>query len=76
MKLALIVGLVGLIIAVGLTVFYFSLAKFFAANAGALKRTHKRAEQIPEESERTQPQAITGAAPQKIEYKATAKAGR
>jgi hypothetical protein len=43
-KLLLIGGLVGLVIGVVLTVFYFSLAAFFAVNARALDATQKAAE--------------------------------
>ena len=43
-KLLLIGGLVGLAIGVVLTVFYFSLATFFAVNAKALQATQKVAE--------------------------------
>ncbi len=42
MKLLLIGGLVGLIIGVALTVFYFSLATFFGANSKALSAVEKR----------------------------------
>lgn len=42
MKLLLIGGLVGLIIGVTLTVFYFSLATFFGANTKALNPVEKR----------------------------------
>ncbi len=41
MKLLLIGGLVGLIIGVTLTVFYFSLATFFGANSKALNAVQK-----------------------------------
>ena len=44
MKLLLIGGLVGLVIGVVLTTFYFSLATFFAVNAKALEATQKVAE--------------------------------
>ena len=44
MKLLLIGGLVGLVVGVVLTVFYFSLAAFFAVNARALDATQKAAE--------------------------------
>ena len=43
-KLLLIGGLIGLVIGVVLTVFYFSLATFFAVNAKALQATQKVAE--------------------------------
>lgn len=43
-KLLLIGGLVGLVIGVVLTAFYFSLATFFAVNAKALEATQKVAE--------------------------------
>jgi hypothetical protein len=43
-KLLLIGGLVGLAIGVGLTVFYFALAEFFAVNARALNAKQKAAE--------------------------------
>jgi hypothetical protein len=67
---------VALAIGLGLTIVYFSLAKFLAANSRALDRTHKNAEETPEQRERTQLRPITGAASQKIECKATAKAGK
>ena len=41
MKLLVIGGLVGLIIGVGLTVFYFSLTTFFGANTKALNAVQK-----------------------------------
>lgn len=41
MKLLLIGGLVGLVIGVALTVFYFSLATFFETNAKALDAVQK-----------------------------------
>lgn len=44
MKLLLIGGLVGLVIGVVLTAFYFSLATFFAVNAKVLEATQKMAE--------------------------------
>ena len=44
MKLLLMGGLVGLVIGVLLTVFYFSLAAFFVVNARALDATQKAAE--------------------------------
>jgi hypothetical protein len=37
MKLLLIGGLIGLAIGVGLTILYFSLARFFEVNAKALE---------------------------------------
>jgi hypothetical protein len=40
-KLLLIGGLLGLIIGVALTIFYFSLATFFRANARALNAVEK-----------------------------------
>jgi hypothetical protein len=40
-KLLVIGGLVGLIIGVGLTVFYFSLTTFFGANTKALNAVQK-----------------------------------
>jgi hypothetical protein len=43
-KLLMIGGLVGLVIRVALTVFYFSLATFFAVNAKALEATQTAAE--------------------------------
>jgi hypothetical protein len=43
-KLLMIGGLVGLVIGVVLTAFYFSLAAFFAGNAKALEATQKVAE--------------------------------
>jgi hypothetical protein len=52
-KLLLIGGLVGLIIGVG--VFYFSMAKFFAANARALDRNQKAVEQMARETQMAQP---------------------
>jgi hypothetical protein len=54
MKLLLIGALLGLTIGVGLTVFYFSLAKFFAANARALDRNQKGAEQMGIETQMAQ----------------------
>jgi hypothetical protein len=54
-KLLLIGGLVGLTIGVGLTVLYFSLAKFFSANARALDRNQKAAEQMARETQMTEP---------------------
>ena len=51
MKLLLIGGLVGLAIGVVLTVFYFSLATFFAVNAKALQATQKVAENGNENAE-------------------------
>jgi hypothetical protein len=50
-KLLLIGGLVGLVIGVVLTVFYFSLATFFAVNAKALQATQKVAENGNENAE-------------------------
>ena len=50
-KLLLIGGLVGLVIGVVLTVFYFSLATFFAVQAKALQATQKAAENRNENSE-------------------------
>jgi hypothetical protein len=50
-KLLLIGGLVGLAIGVVLTVFYFSLATFFAVNAKALQATQKVAENGSENAE-------------------------
>jgi len=50
-KLLLIGGLVGLVIGVVLTVFYFSLATFFAVNAKALEATQKPAENRNETAE-------------------------
>jgi hypothetical protein len=50
-KLLLIGGLVGLAIGVVLTVFYFSLATFFAVNAKALQATQKVAENGNENAE-------------------------
>ena len=44
MKLLLIGVLVGLVIGVGLTVFYFSLATFFAVQAKALNALQKAAD--------------------------------
>ena len=44
MKLLLIGGLIGLVIGVVLTVFYFSLATFFAVQEKALEAAQKRAE--------------------------------
>lgn len=41
MKLLLIGGLLGLIIGVALTIFYFSLASFFRVNAKALDVVQK-----------------------------------
>jgi hypothetical protein len=43
-KLLLIGGLIGLVIGVVLTVFYFSLATFFAVQAKALEAAQKGAE--------------------------------
>ena len=51
MKMLLIGGLVGLAIGVVLTVFYFSLATFFAVNAKALQATQKVAENGNENAE-------------------------
>jgi len=50
-KLLLIGGLVGLVIGGVLTVFYFSLATFFAVNAKALQATQKVAENGNENAE-------------------------
>lgn len=55
MKLLLIGGLAWLTIAVGLTVLYFSLAKFFTANARVLDRNQKAAEQMGKETQMAQP---------------------
>ena len=54
-KLLLIGGLVGLVIGVVLTVFYFSLATFFAVNAKALEATQKVAENGNENAEDKKP---------------------
>ena len=51
MKLLLIGGVVGLVIGVVLTVFYFSLATFFAVQAKALEATQKVAENGNENAE-------------------------
>lgn len=75
MKLLLIGGPLLLAIGLGLMAAYLSLAKFLIANSKALDRTHKRAADMPMGQERTQAQPITGTAPQKAEYKATAKVG-
>jgi hypothetical protein len=50
-KLLLIGGLVGLAIGVVLTLFYFSLATFFAVNAKALQAIQKVAENGNENAE-------------------------
>jgi hypothetical protein len=50
-KLLLIGGVVGLVIGVVLTVFYFSLATFFAVQAKALEATQKVAENGNENAE-------------------------
>ena len=73
----LIGGLVALAIGLGLTVVYFSLAKFFAANARALHRNEKGAEQIPIEPRRTQVQPKESLeALRKSEIETAAKAER
>jgi hypothetical protein len=50
-KLLLIGGFVGLAIGVGLTIFYFSLATFFAVNARALNGEKNAAENSNETAE-------------------------
>jgi hypothetical protein len=80
-KLLLIGGLVGLTVGVGLTVFYFSVAKFFAANSRALDRNQKAAEQMATGTHETQPARTSGrldelGALQKAEIKTAAKAGK
>jgi uncharacterized membrane protein YccC len=80
-ELLLIGGLIGLIIAVGLTVLYFPLAKFFAANARALDRNQKAAEQMARETHQEHPARSSGrldelGALQKAEIKSAAKAGK
>jgi hypothetical protein len=74
-KLVLIGGLVGLMIAIGLTLLYFSLAKFFAANARALIRNDKAAEQMVREPHTARPLQMKEAAPEKRERKTAAKVG-
>jgi hypothetical protein len=54
-KLLLIAGLVGLTIGIGLTLLYFSLAKFFAVNASVLDRNQKAAEEIATGAPKAQP---------------------
>ena len=54
-KLLLIGGLVGLVIGVVLTVFYFSLTTFFAVNAKALEATQRVAENGNENAEDKKP---------------------
>jgi len=54
-KLLLIGGVVGLVIGVALTVFYFSLATFFAVQAKALEATEKVAENGDENAEDKKP---------------------
>ena len=51
----LLIGGVGLVIGVVLTVFYFSLATFFAVQAKALKATQKGAENGNENAEDKKP---------------------
>jgi len=59
-KLLLMGGLVGLVVGVGLTVFYFALAEFFRVQAGAASRA------VTETAKKTQeprpPRAKTKAA--------------
>jgi uncharacterized membrane protein YccC len=74
-KLVLIGGLVGLIIAIGLTVLYFSLAKFFAANARALNRNDRAAEQMVRQPQTARPLQMKEATPEKREHKTAAKVG-
>ena len=63
-KLLLIGGLVGLVIGVALTAFYFSLATFFAVNAKALQATQKVAENGHENAkEKSKPDELANATP-------------
>ena len=54
-KLLLIGGVVGLVIGVVLTIFYFSLATFFAAQAKVLKEIQKVAENGNEKAKGKKP---------------------
>jgi len=54
-KLLLIGGVVGLVIGVVLTVFYFSLASFFAVQAKGLEATQKVADNGNEKAEDKKP---------------------
>jgi hypothetical protein len=76
-KLLLIGGLAWLTIAVGLTILYFSLTKFFTTNARALDRNQKAAEQMGKETQMAQtPQAKNELeASQKGRNRTAAKAG-
>jgi hypothetical protein len=68
-KSLLIFGAVVLAIGLGVPLVYFSLARFFTANARALVRSQRAVEHITRE-----PQAMTEAVPEKIEDKAAANA--
>jgi hypothetical protein len=76
-KLLLIGGLVGLTVGVGLTLLYFSLVKFFGANARALDRNQKAAEQMAGETQMAQTPLAKNEleASQKGGNKTAAKAG-
>jgi hypothetical protein len=76
-KLLLVGGLLGLTVGVSLTVLYFSLARFFVANARALDRNQKAAEQMARETEMAQSPQVTNEleGSQKSANKTAAKAG-
>lgn len=58
-KLLLIAGIVGLVIGVGLTIFYFSLAHFFAVNARAVDTFAKNQRVAENGSENAEVAAVT-----------------
>jgi hypothetical protein len=80
-KLLLIYVSLALATGLGLPIVYFSLAKFFAANARALDRNQKAAEQMATSAQNAQPletrERLDGfEALQKAEIKTAAKAGK
>jgi Na+-transporting methylmalonyl-CoA/oxaloacetate decarboxylase gamma subunit len=58
-KLLLIAGIVALVIGVGLTIFYFSLAYFFAVNARAVDTFAKNQRVAENGSENAEVAAVT-----------------
>ena len=72
-KLLLIGGVVGLVIGVVLTVFYFSLATFFAVQAKALEATQKVAENGNENAKDKKPGRVDQANPGGREVPSPAK---
>lgn len=80
MELMLIGGIVGLIIAVSLTVLYFIFAKFFGVQARALDSNQKASEQLARQVRKEQALQTTGRLDQidgsrKPAVEAAAKAG-